>query len=109
VILMASGSEVALCVEAHAKLAAQGVRARVVSMPCTLVFDRQPKEYRDSVLPPAVRRRVAVEMASPLGWGDYVGLDGTVIAMRTFGESGPAPKVIAHFGFTVDRVVDAAK
>jgi transketolase len=52
---------------------------------------------------------VAVEMASPLGWGDYVGLDGTVIAMRTFGESGPAPKVIAHFGFTVDRVVDAAK
>jgi transketolase len=109
VILMASGSEVALCVEAHAKLAAQGVRARVVSMPCTLVFDRQPKEYRDAVLPPAVRRRVAVEMASPLGWGDYVGLDGTVIAMRTFGESGPAPKVIAHFGFTVDRVVDAAK
>ena len=109
VILMASGSEVALCVEAHAKLAAQGVRARVVSMPCTLVFDRQPKEYRDSVLPPAVRRRVAVEMASPLGWGDYVGLDGTVIAMRTFGESGPAPKVMAHFGFTVDRVVDAAK
>ena len=108
VILMASGSEVALCVEAHAKLAAQGVRARVVSMPCTLVFDRQPKEYRDSVLPPAVRRRVAVEMASPLGWGDYVGLEGTVIAMRTFGESGPAPKVMAHFGFTVDRVVEAA-
>ena len=108
VILRASGSEVALCVEAHAKLAAQGVRARVVSMPCTLVFDRQPKEYRDTVLPPAVRRRVAVEMASPLGWGDYVGLDGTVIAMRTFGESGPAPKVIAHFGFTVDRVVEAA-
>ncbi|MFM9096826.1 MAG: transketolase [Phycisphaerales bacterium] len=108
VILMASGSEVSLCVEAHAKLAAQGVRARVVSMPCTLVFDRQPQEYRDAVLPPAVRRRVAVEMASPLGWGDYVGLDGTVIAMRTFGESGPAPKVIAHFGFTVDRVVEAA-
>ncbi len=108
VILMASGSEVALCVEAHAKLAAQGVRARVVSMPCTLAFDQQPKEYRDAVLPPAVRRRVAVEMGSALGWGDYVGLDGTVIAMRTFGESGPAPKVIAHFGFTVDRVVEAA-
>jgi len=108
VILMASGSEVSLCVEAHAKLAAQGVRARVVSMPCTLVFDRQTKEYRDTVLPPSVRRRVAVEMGSALGWGDYVGLDGTVIAMRTFGESGPAPKVIAHFGFTVDRVVEAA-
>jgi transketolase len=109
VILMATGSEVSLCVEAHAKLAAQGVRARVVSMPCTMVFDRQPKEYRDEVLPPAVRRRVAVEMGSPLGWGDYVGLEGTVIAMRTFGESGPAPKVMAHFGFTVDRVVDAAR
>jgi transketolase len=108
VILMATGSEVSLCVEAHAKLAAQGVRARVVSMPCTMVFDQQPKSYRDEVLPPAVRRRVAVEMASPLGWGDYVGLEGTVIAMRTFGESGPAPKVMAHFGFTVDRVVEAA-
>jgi transketolase len=108
VILMATGSEVSLCVEAHAKLAAQGVRARVVSMPCAMVFDRQPKAYRDEVLPPAVRRRVAVEMASPLGWGDYVGLEGTVIAMRTFGESGPAPKVMAHFGFTVDRVVEAA-
>ena len=108
VILMATGSEVTLCVEAHAKLAAQGVRARVVSMPCAMVFDRQPKAYRDEVLPPTVRRRVAVEMASPLGWGDYVGLEGTVIAMRTFGESGPAPKVMAHFGFTVDRVVEAA-
>jgi transketolase len=108
VILIATGSEVSLCVEAHAKLAERGVRARVVSMPCTLVFDRQPREYRDSVLPPTVRARVAVEMGSPNGWGDYVGIDGQVIAMRTFGESGPAPKVIAHFGFTVDAVVAAA-
>ena len=108
VILVATGSEVSLCVEAHAKLAERGVRARVVSMPCTLVFDRQPREYRDSVLPPTVRARVAVEMGSPNGWGDYVGIDGQVIAMRTFGESGPAPKVIAHFGFTVDAVVAAA-
>ena len=77
-------------------------------MPCTLAFDRQPQEYRDSVLLPSVRARVAVEMASPFGWGDYVGLDGRVIAMRSFGESGPAPKVIAHFGFTVDAVVEAA-
>jgi transketolase len=108
VILIATGSEVPLCVEAHARLAGQGIPARVVSMPCTLAFDRQPQAYRDAVLPPAVRARVAVEMGSPNGWGDYVGLDGRVIAMRSFGESGPAPKVIAHFGFTVDAVVDAA-
>jgi transketolase len=109
VILVASGSEVATCVEAHARLAARGVRARVVSMPCTTVFDAQPREYRDAVLPPSVRRRVAVEMGSALGWGDYVGLDGTVLAMRSFGESGPAAKVIAHFGFTADAIADAAE
>jgi transketolase len=108
VILIATGSEVSLCVDAHAKLAERGIPARVVSMPCTLAFDRQPQEYRDAVLPRSVRARVAVEMASPFGWGDYVGLDGRVIAMRSFGESGPAPKVIAHFGFTVDAVVEAA-
>ena len=109
VILVASGSEVATCVEAHARLAARGVRVRVVSMPCTTVFDAQPREYRDAVLPPSVRRRVAVEMGSALGWGDYVGLDGTVLAMRSFGESGPAAKVIAHFGFTADAIADAAE
>ncbi len=108
VILIATGSEVAPCVEAHGRLAALGIPARVVSMPCTLVFDRQPQSYRESVLPTSVRARVAVEMGSPLGWGDYVGLDGQVIAMHGFGESGPAPKVIAHFGFTVDAIVAAA-
>ena len=108
VILIGTGSEVSLCVEAHAKLAERGIPARVVSMPCTLVFDRQPQAYRESVLPLSVRARVAVEMGSALGWGDYVGLDGRVIAMRSFGESGPAPKIIAHFGFTVDAVVEAA-
>jgi transketolase len=108
VILIGTGSEVSLCVDAHAKLAERGIPARVVSMPCTLVFDRQPQAYRESVLPLAVRARVAVEMGSALGWGDYVGLDGRVIAMRSFGESGPAPKIIAHFGFTVDAVVEAA-
>jgi transketolase len=108
VILISTGSEIGLCVDAHAKLAEQGVRARVVSMPCTLVFDRQTQAYRDSVLLPAVRARVAVEMGSASGWGDYVGLDGQVIAMRSFGESGPAPQVIKHFGFTVDAVVSAA-
>ena len=108
VILIATGSEVSLCVDAHARLSERGVRARVVSMPCTLVFDRQPQAYRDAVLPRSVRARVAVEMGSPNGWGDYVGIDGQVIAMRSFGESGPAPKVIAHFGFTVDAIVAAA-
>ena len=108
VILIATGSEVSLCVDAHAKLAARGVRARVVSMPCTMVFDAQPREYRDEVLPPTVRRRVAVEMGSALGWGEYAGLDGVVLAMRSFGESGPAAKVIAHFGFTADAVAEAA-
>ena len=108
VILISTGSEIGLCVDAHAKLAEQGVRARVVSMPCTLVFDRQTQAYRDSVLLPAVRARVAVEMGSASGWGDYVGLDGQIIAMRSFGESGPAPQVIKHFGFTVDAVVTAA-
>jgi transketolase len=108
VILIGTGSEVSLCVEAHARLAERGIPARVVSMPCTLVFDRQPQAYRESVLPLSVRARVAVEMGSALGWGDYVGLDGRVIAMRSFGESGPAPKIIAHFGFTVDAVVEAA-
>ena len=108
VILIATGSEVAPCVEAHGRLAGLGIPARVVSMPCTLVFDRQPQSYRESVLPTSVRARVAVEMGSPLGWGDYVGLDGQVIAMHGFGESGPAPKVIAHFGFTVDAIVAAA-
>jgi transketolase len=108
VILIGTGSEVSLCVDAHAKLAERGIPARVVSMPCTLVFDRQPQAYRESVLPLSVRARVAVEMGSALGWGDYVGLDGRVIAMRSFGESGPAPKIIAHFGFTVDAVVEAA-
>jgi transketolase len=99
---------VSLCVDARTKLASAGVRARVVSMPCTMVFDSQPQEYRDSVLPPSVRRRVAVEMGSALGWGEYVGLDGVVLAMRSFGESGPAAKVIAHFGFTADAVAEAA-
>src|SRR5262249_57385008 len=85
VILIASGSEVALAVEAHEKLLAEGIRSRVVSMPSWEIFDHQTDEYRDSVLPPNVKARVAVEQASTLGWERYVGSSGHVIGMKTFG------------------------
>lgn len=109
VILMASGSEVSLAVSAQAELAREGIDASVVSMPCMEAFDRQSKEYRESVLPKAVTRRVAIEALSEFGWGKYVGLDGTVIGMTTFGASGPAATLFEHFGFTVDNVVKAVK
>lgn len=109
VILMASGSEVALCVHAAEELAKEGKKARVVSIPCAPVFDRQSKEYRDSVLPPAVRARVAVEAGRSDPWMRYVGLDGDTVCMDTFGASGPAGKLFEHFGFTVENVVKHAK
>jgi transketolase len=109
VLLIASGSEVALCLEAYEQLAAEGLRARLVSMPSWELFDRQDKKYRDSVFPPAVVARVAVEQAVAQGWERYVGLDGAVIGMETFGASGPIKDVQRHFGFTVDNVVAAAK
>jgi transketolase len=108
VILLASGSEVALCVEAHERLSAQGVRARVVSMPSWELFEEQDEAYRRALLPPLVSARVAVEEATPLGWDRYVGPAGTVIAMRGFGASAPADRLETRFGFTVDKVVDAA-
>jgi transketolase len=80
---------------------------RVVSMPCTAVFDRQPLDYRDSVLPPTVSARIVVEAAATDGWYKYVGMDGTVIGIDTFGESAPAKELFAYFGFTVEKVVDA--
>jgi transketolase len=109
VILLATGSEVYLCVEAYEKLKAEGVNARVVSMPCWELFEHQDKAYRDSVLPPTVRARVAVEQASTFGWERYVGLDGTIIAMRTFGASAPLKELQKKFGFTTEKVVEAAK
>lgn len=109
VILMASGSEVSLAVSAQAELAKEGIDASVVSMPCMEAFDRQTKEYRESVLPKSVTRRVAVEALSEFGWGKYVGLDGAVVGMTTFGASGPAATLFEHFGFTVDNVVKAVK
>ena len=109
VILIASGSEVSLAVEAHDKLIAEGIRSRVVSMPSWDIFEHQTQEYRDSVLPPAVKARVAVEQASTFGWERYVGTAGHVIGMRTFGASAPLKALQEKFGFEPDRVTAAAK
>ncbi|HEX3608659.1 MAG TPA: transketolase [Solirubrobacterales bacterium] len=108
-ILIATGSEVALALAAYEELKGEGVRARVVSMPCCELFDRQEEAYRDQVLPPDVRARVSVEEASTLGWGRYVGSDGVKIGMHTFGTSAPLKDVQTKFGFTPDRVAEAAK
>jgi transketolase len=105
VILIATGSEVQLAVEAHAKLAEQGIAARVVSMPSWELFEKQPDEYRDSVLPPTVKARVAIEAAVPLGWERWVGALGAVIGLNHFGASAPYKAIYQHFGFTTDNVV----
>jgi transketolase len=109
VILIASGSEVCLAVEAHEKLAAEGIRSRMVSMPSWDIFDHQPKEYRESVLPPNVKARIAIEQASTFGWERYVGDAGRVIGMQTFGASAPLRELQKKFGFHPDRVVATAK
>ncbi len=108
VILMASGSEVEPCVAAQAALAEKGVDARVVSMPAMDLFDAQSDEYKESVLPKAVRARVAIEAASPMSWYKYVGLDGTVIGMTTFGASAPYKELFPYFGLTAENVVEKA-
>ena len=109
VILIATGSEVGLVVEAFEKLKAQGVAARVVSMPSWELFEDQDQAYRDSVFPPAVTARVAVEQAGPLGWDRYVGNTGAKVMMTTFGASAPIDKLQAKFGFTVENIVKLAK
>ena len=109
IILMATGSELYLAVEAYEKLTAQGVKARVVSMPSMELFDQQPQEYRDAVLPPSVRARVSVEMARTFGWDRYVGLDGVSLGMHGFGNSAPVKDLVQYFGFTVDKVMEAAR
>ncbi len=109
VILIATGSEVSLCVAAHEELVAEGIRTRVVSMPSWELFDRQPASYRDEVLPPHLRARVAVEQASALGWERYVGLEGRIIAMHTFGASAPLRDLAGKFGFTPDAIAEAAR
>jgi transketolase len=109
VILIATGSEVAIAVMAHEKLTADGVRSRVVSLPCWELFDRQDDAYKDEVLPPSIQARVSVEEASTLGWDRWVGPEGAKIGMHTFGSSAPLKDVQNKFGFTPDRVAEAAK
>jgi transketolase len=108
-ILIATGSEVALAIEAYEDLVADGVRARVVSLPSWSIFDRQDEEYRESVLPKAVTARVSVEEASTLGWDRYVGTVGRMIGMHTFGSSAPLKDVQSEFGFTPEKVVETAR
>lgn len=109
VILIGAGSEVEIALGAHKLLAEQGIRARVVSMPSTELFDMQPQAYRDSVLPPSVRARVAVEAAVPMSWWPYVGLDGAVVGLNHFGASAPYKTIYKEFGLTPEKVAEAAR
>jgi transketolase len=109
VLLLASGSEVALCLEAYERLKAEGIKARVVSMPSWDLFERQSEEYRDSVIPPAVTARVSVEQASTFGWARFTGPAGEQIGMKTFGASAPLKELQKKFGFTADQIVAAAR
>jgi transketolase len=109
IILVATGSEVHLALAARDELEAEGMPTRVVSMPCWELFDRQPQDYRDHVLPPTVRARVAVEQAATLGWDRYVGDRGAVVGMHTFGASAPLRQLVNKFGFTPDRVAQVAR
>ncbi len=109
VILIGTGSEVQLCVGAYEKLTAEGVKARVVSMPCWKLFEQQSAEYKRKVLPPEVRARVAVEAGTTFGWKEYVGSEGLVVGHADFGASAPIKELMKHFGFTVDDVVAKAK
>jgi transketolase len=109
VLLLASGSEVSLCIEAYEILKREGVKARVVSMPSWELFDHQPLEYRDSVIPPSVGARISVEQASTFGWARYVGLTGESLGMKTFGASAPLAELQKKFGFTLEGVVEAAR
>jgi transketolase len=108
-ILIATGSEVSLALDAHRQLAGEGIRSRVVSMPSWELFEAQSAEYRQAVLPPAVHARVSVEAGSPFGWERYVGPRGAIIGVDRFGASAPGPEVMARYGFTVEHVVATAK
>jgi transketolase len=108
-IVIATGSEVSLALAAHEALARDGIGCRVVSMPSWELFEAQPREYRDAVLPPHVHARVSVEAASPFGWERYVGRDGVIIGVDRFGASAPGPVVMREYGFTAERIVAAVK
>ena len=109
VLLLATGSEVALCLTAYERLQSEGIFARVVSLPSWEIFDEQPEEYRDSVLPPDVTARVSIEAASTFGWAKFTGTTGAILGMRSFGLSAPMKVVAEHFGFEPDHVVNAAR
>ena len=108
-ILIATGSEISLTLTAARKLAENGIKVRVVSLPSWEIFDRQPREYRDSILPPAITARIAIEAGIKLGWEHYVGLNGKIIGMETFGASAPAPVLYEKFGITVEKILEAAQ
>jgi transketolase len=108
-IPIASGSEVGLAVNTHERLLAEGIRSRVVSMPSWDIFDHRSQEYRDSVLPPTVKRRIAIEQASTFGWERYVGDSGKIIGMKSFGASAPLKELRRRFGFEPEQAVAAAK
>ncbi len=109
VLLLATGSEVALCITAYEQLMSEGIKARVISMPSWELFEAQSQEYRDSVLPPRIKARVVVEAASSFGWERYAGCDGALFGLHAFGLSAPAKVVAQHFGFTAENIVEAAK
>jgi transketolase len=108
IVLIATGSEVMLATQAGARLSDLGVAARIVSMPSTTVFDRQDRSWRESVLPKGPPR-IAIEAGVTAGWWKYVGLEGAVVGVDRFGESGPGDAVFAHLGLTVDRIVETAR
>ncbi|WP_126428199.1 transketolase [Brevibacillus marinus] len=108
-LLLASGSEVSLCLQAREQLARRGIRARVVSMPSWELFERQPQAYRETVIPPQVKARLAVEMAHPQGWERYTGDNGAVLGIRVFGASAPGERIMREYGFTVENVVQEAE
>ncbi len=109
VLLLASGSEVSLCIDAYEQLKQEEIKARVVSMPSWELFEQQDQQYRDSVIPPELTARVSVEQASTLGWASYIGLRGHSIGMHTFGASAPLKELQQKFGFTPKEIVAAAK
>jgi len=108
-ILIGTGSEVSLCTSTYEQLTAEGKKVRVVSMPSWDLFEKQSREYRDSVLPPQITKRISVEQASTMGWSQYVGSAGKTIGMTTYGASAPLKDVLKKFGFTPDAVLAAAR
>jgi transketolase len=106
---LATGSELSLAVEAYEKLSAEGIPARVVSLPSWEIFERQERPYRDSVLPPDLTARISVEQASTFGWSQYVGLGGVALGMKTFGASAPLKELQHKFGFTIENLLATAR